>query len=68
MLYLVSVPSLPKRVQQNAESESEAIATVFNGLPLRLKQSQTISDCSATLLVDPMDQFRSVPDPESEND
>lgn len=66
MLYLVSVPTLPKRIQQNAESESDAIAIVFNSLPVRLTGTLKLSDCSATLLVDPMDQFRSVPNPENE--
>lgn len=65
-LFLVDIPSLPKRIQQNAESPEEAISAIFNELSPRLKQGVDISDCSAVVLDDPMDQFKATRDLESE--
>jgi hypothetical protein len=65
MLFLVRIPSLPKRIQQNAESPEEAAKIVFERLPERLRKDVQLSDCSAEFIADPMTQFgRS----ETEND
>ncbi len=58
MLFLVTIPTLPKRIQQNADSSSEAISAVFDNLSPKLRQGISVSDCSAEALDDPMDQFK----------
>lgn len=57
MFFLVTIPSLPKRIQQHADSAEQAIQTVFNNLPERLKKETTLQECFAVELEDPMMQF-----------
>jgi hypothetical protein len=57
MLYLVTVPSLPKRIQRNASSAEEAIELVWKIIPDRLRVGLEMSDCSADECPDPMSLF-----------
>ena len=58
MLFLVTVPGLPKRIQQNAETADEAIRKIVAHLPLRLRGEVTVDQCSAEECPDPLSQFR----------
>lgn len=58
MLFLVTVPGLPKRIQQNAETADEAIRKIVAHLPLRLRGTVTADQCSAEECPDPLSQFR----------
>lgn len=58
MLFLVTVPGLPKRIQQNAETADEAIRKIVAHLPLRLRGAVTAGQCSAEECPDPLSQFR----------
>lgn len=57
MLFLVTIPSLPKRIQRNADSAEEAISAVWRIVPAHLKAGLTPEDCSADECPDPMNQF-----------
>lgn len=58
MLYLVTVPGLPKRIQRNAETAEEAVQAIVDHLPLRLRGTVTAEQCSAEECPDPLSQFR----------
>lgn len=58
MLFLVTVPGLPKRVQQNADTAEDAIRKIVAHLPLRLRNTVTVEHCSAEECPDPLSQFR----------
>jgi len=57
MLYLVTIPGRPKRIQQNADSAEEAIAIIYGNLTEAHKDGISQSDCSAEECPDPMSQF-----------
>lgn len=58
MLFLVTVPGLPKRVQQNADTPEQAVAKIFAHLPVHLRGKVTAEQCFAEECSDPLSQFR----------
>lgn len=58
MLFLVTVPGLPKRVQQNADTADQAVAKIVAHLPVRLRGIVKAEQCSAEECPDPLSQFR----------